>query len=85
MRPVDPQSDATPIPQRVPEPYLRAEIAALRAEQRLLTAQLNDLRDQVQRSQPVVHVGGDDRVDFVLNLEKALEQNVPIGHTGGSL
>jgi type II secretory pathway component PulM len=72
---------------------LRAEIAALRDQHQQLENQLADLR--LRMTEPKVVVGGNDRVDYVLDLERlsagfeaADGQEliwVPRQSTGGSL
>lgn len=75
------------------ERELRAEIASLRDQHQQLQHQLTELRQRL--SAPTVVVGGNDRVDYVLDLERLSSGIstasdgeliwVPRQSTGGSL
>jgi len=71
---------------------VETEIATLRADQEALRAQLTMLQRQVDRRQRVVVLGGDDEVDYVLDLGRLRPARVVptptpprIFRTGGSL
>jgi len=68
------------------------EIAALRAEQEALRVRLGTIQRQVDRTPTIVYLGGDDQVDYVIDLDWLLQakaQSAPrgahINSTGGSL
>lgn len=76
------------------ERALRREITALRAQHQQLESQLAELRQRL--TEPKVVVGGNDRVDYVLDLERLSSDFetatdgeeliwVPRRSTGGSL
>lgn len=48
-------------------------IAELRGQYQELASELDDLRRESARSRPVVYVGGTDKVDFVVDLERLSE------------
>jgi hypothetical protein len=48
----------------------RARLAAIRAEQRQIAAELEVLKRATRVADPVVYLGGDDRVDYVLDLRQ---------------
>jgi hypothetical protein len=58
---------------------LRAEIATLRQQHQELQGQLTDLRQRLAAREPLV-VGGTDRVDYVVDLERLSN----LAATGGS-
>jgi hypothetical protein len=45
-------------------------IAELRRDHDRLSAELRQLRARLRREQPVLYLGGDDRVDYVLDLRR---------------
>jgi hypothetical protein len=49
---------------------LRRQVDMMKREHRRLTAELDALRQRVHRPGRVVYLGGDDRVDYVLDLRK---------------
>jgi len=77
---------------RAEKAQIRQQIAALRSEHQLLQARLRELK-QKRPERPVVYLGGDDQVDYVLDLRKYLRAQVedsprnqiPLRYTGGSL
>lgn len=58
--------------ERLAKQEIQEQIHQLRTEHRELEATLAHLRTQEERARPVVYLGGDQRVDYVLDLRKAL-------------
>jgi hypothetical protein len=55
---------------------LTKEITALRTEHGRLTGELRALRQQMGAAQPVIYLGGDDRVDYVLDLKRLVREQL---------
>lgn len=55
---------------------LTEEIAALRTAHGRLTGELRALRQQMSAAQPVIYLGGDDRVDYVLDLKRLVREQL---------
>lgn len=78
--------------ERARKAEIRQEIDALRSEHQFLQARLLEMKQNRPES-PVVYLGGDARVDYVLDLRKYLraqvesrtQKPVPLQYTGGSL
>lgn len=49
---------------------LALRIAELRRDHARLSEELRQLRTRLRREQPVLYLGGDDRVDYVLDLRR---------------
>jgi hypothetical protein len=48
----------------------RARLAAMRSEQKQIAVELEKLKRATRAPDPVVYLGGDDRVDYVLDLRQ---------------
>jgi hypothetical protein len=72
---------------------LRQQIALLRREARQLRADLEALRARTAEERPKIYLGGDDRVDYVLDMKRfmqaqrrSLKQRLkPASYPGGSI
>lgn len=73
--------------QQAEKARLREEIAILRAEYQALSLQLQ----QEDGVRPVVYLGGDDRTDYVLDMNRFMHlrkegsRGIPIRYTGGPI
>jgi hypothetical protein len=73
--------------QQAEKDKLREEIATLRAEYQALSLMLR----QETGTNPVVYLGGDDRMDYVLDMNRLIRRRnessrgIPIRHTGGPI
>jgi uncharacterized protein YaeQ len=70
---------------------LKEQIAQLRVEHQALTQELSQMRRQSTSIRPVLYLGGDERMDYVLDLNKLVRRRqagsheVPIKYTGGPI
>ena len=72
--------------QQAEKAELREEIAVLRAEHQALSRELQLVMDSGVR--PVVYLGGDDRTDYVLDMNKLMHEKpivTPARYTGGPI
>jgi hypothetical protein len=78
--------------ERARKKEIREQIATLQTEHKLLQARLQEMK-RARPERPVVYLGGDDQVDYVLDLRNYLraqvegdsQYKIPLRYTGGSL
>jgi hypothetical protein len=78
--------------ERARKKEIREQIATLQTEHKLLQARLQEMK-RARSERPVIYLGGDDQVDYVLDLRNYLRAQVegdkpykiPLRYTGGSL
>jgi hypothetical protein len=77
--------------QQAEKAELREEIATLRAEHQALSEELSRVMEQSARVHPVLYLGGDDRTDYVLDMNKLMRERrrrphiIPLKYTGGPI
>jgi hypothetical protein len=72
---------------------IREQIVALRAETQELRAALSDIQMRNSQVQPVLYLGGNEKIDYVLDMQKYLRSRktdskrriIPANYSGGSL